>query len=335
MRGRGSLAKLAVRNLRPWLLPDWWDQNQVRAGAFWEMHSQRLRFGAVRRFGQLRPLCVHAAGARGTPIAQCLAQRVGGIWVIEQLVLCNDSSLGSDPSAWTDAMHAVLAHLGPGSYRYGHNWSLEPSREAELASLGGVTVGKVQPVTVHAIENANWQSDADWLAGISTNVKRNLKRARAAEVPVATRWCCGRTSLRNLSASIAMRDVTLRRLGSPTRQTTALIRRGLAWLIGPEGLRVGIASAGTCILAALVGYEVGANFYYSIGGSVPDNNGASWTLLVEAVTDWRRKHPAGRFVLGYLDETLEGVQREGLLRQRQSLRKSDFPTALIRFEYNP
>ena len=68
---------------------------------------------------------------------------------------------------------------------------------------------------------------------------------------------------------------------------------------------------------------------------MPDNNGASWTLLVEAVTDWRRKHPAGRFVLGYLDETLEGVQREGLLRQRQSLRKSDFPTALVGFDYRP
>jgi hypothetical protein len=166
-------------------------------------------------------------------------------------------------------------------------------------------------------------------------VKRNLKRAREAEPPVATRWSSGRSSLRNLPASIAMRGATMRRLGSPTRQTVALIQRSIAWLCGPEGLRVGIASAGTRRLAALVGYEVGANFYYAIGGSVPDNNGASWTLLVGAVTEWRRKHPAGRFVLGYLDEALEGVQREGLLRQRQSLRKSDFATALVRFEYHP
>jgi hypothetical protein len=321
---------LAVRTLRPWFLPPWWDANVARAGALWELQSQRIGWGAGRKLGGFNPLYVHAAGAPDVPLAQCLAKRTGPGLVIEQLILADDADV-----VWVDAMQAVLAHLGPGSYRYGHNWSLEPSRDEELRSLEGVVVELVRPITVHAVENGLWASDTEWLAGISTNVKRNLRRARDAEPPVVTRWRRGRSALLNLRGFVDMRGATMRRLGTPTNRIVEMVRRGLAWMAGPQGLVVGIASAGKQSLAAVAGYEVGPNFYYAMGGSLPDNNGASWTLMVEAILEWRRKYPAGRFVLGYLDETLEGVQRDGLLRQRQSVRKSDFPTALVDFVYRP
>ena len=321
---------LAVRQLHPWFLPHWWDANVSRAGAIWELQSQRIRMGAAYRPGQFRPLYVHPAGAPGTPLAQCLAKRSNGGWVIEQLILAQGGGFG-----WGEAMQAVLTHLGPGFYRYGHSWSLDCSREADLRALAGVTVGKVRPITVHVIENELWASDEAWLGDISTNVKRNLRRAREADPPVVTRWRSGRSALQSLRIFVQTRDATMRRLGSPTRQTIEMIRRGIVWLGGPTGLLVGIAVAGTRRLASIAGYEMGGNFYYVMGGSVPDNGGASWTLLVEAVMEWRRRHPAGRFVLGFLDESLDGVQREGLLRQRQSVRKSDFTTALVRFEYRP
>jgi len=330
IEGANKVAQLSVLALNPWFLPRWWDVNVQQAGAIWELESQRVRLGAARRFGQFKPLYVFRDGQPATPLAQCLAKWSGDGWVIERLIVLPEAG----GLRWGEAMAAVLAHLGPGSYRYGHNWSLEASREADLFGLGGVTAGKVQPITVHAVENGQWASDAEWLGAISTNVKRNLKRAREGEPPVVTRWRHGRSALRNLHACAQMRAATMRRLGTSGSLAAELLRRGAAWLAGPAGLLVGIASAGTRNLATVVGYQVGPNFYYLLGGSVPDNNGASWTLLVEAITMWRRQHPAGRFVLGYLDASLDGVAREGLLRQRNSVRKSDFATALVSFSYS-
>lgn len=50
---------------------------------------------------------------------------------------------------------------------------------------------------------------------------------------------------------------------------------------------------------------------------------------------WREKHPDGHFVMGYFDDTLPGYRREGLHRQRESLRKSDYTTRLISLDWRP
>ena len=98
---------------------------------------------------------------------------------------------------------------------------------------------------------------------------------------------------------------------------------------------VSIASAGGQDLAFIHGYDFGDLFYYFEGGSIDDSTGASWKLIVESVKALYARAPKGVYVMGYLDESAPAFAREGLMRRRNSMRKSDFPTATVTFDYTP
>lgn len=78
-------------------------------------------------------------------------------------------------------------------------------------------------------------------------------------------------------------------------------------------------------------HAFGPDTFYLTGGSSADSDGASWLMLVTLLKRQWDRDRNGRFVLGFVDLAQEGEGREGLLRQRNSLRKSDLDTSIVRF----
>ena len=66
-----------------------------------------------------------------------------------------------------------------------------------------------------------------------------------------------------------------------------------------------------------------------------DTDGGSWALQLAMLRRAYDRSPTGRFLLGYTDLPVADQSAEGLLRSRRSLRASDWPTSLVRFEWAP
>jgi hypothetical protein len=79
---------------------------------------------------------------------------------------------------------------GPGEYHYGSPWSPEQPRQNDLASIRGVTVVSTQAITVYAVKFAQWANWDAYLKNVSTNAKRNAKRAEKTYADLAISRRC-------------------------------------------------------------------------------------------------------------------------------------------------
>lgn len=239
-----------------------------------------------------------------------------------------------DEALRVEATAAVLRFLGPGRYSYGWTWSIEPPRETLLAGVPGVTIEQVRRLVFHAIEFVRWNGWPSYLSSISTNVRRNVKKARENFPDIAISERRGRGALSDMPALARMLAKTGERLGMGNFGPRILVRQIFAVLPRSDAAVSMLVRAGGKALAALFGYEFGDRFYYWQGGSIAENGGGSWTLLLHAVERWYARYPHGKFLMGFFDESLSSVRREGLLRQRSSLRASDLNTSIVHFRWD-
>lgn len=328
-----NMAAIKIKAVsKPWRqIGPQWCEFAVHHGGSWKFARSNLRLAALQGVGRR---FVHAFELQresdAKKIGQCVVVTEMGKHALgEGLLLVPEHE-----QDWAVALEAVMKVKGAGAYEYGWAWSLLPSRAEQIAALPGVTISKTRDIDVHAIDFKNWPDWKAYYAGISTNVKRNIKRSSASRPSMKITERTGYKAVADIQAFVRLRQDTFARIGTDPGTARMTASYALNMLLAPEHTVMFMARDAGVPLSGLLGYEFGDDFYYWHGGSSNDNDGASWAVLVRAVERWFDRHPNGRFIMGYIDPDLPGPGREGLLRQRQSLRKSDFKTSIIEYTYS-
>ncbi len=233
----------------------------------------------------------------------------------------------------SEALSALLAELGEGSYQYGSSWSVEPPREGAIAAIDGVRIRTVEPVVLQGIDFRRWPSFDDYLRQVSQNARRNAKRARMTVPPLRLRVRRrAATSLDSIALARLHYGVVRRKhLGrSFTRVLSGVLIRSLAMRRHAISATVAGESG---VLSAYFAVRFGPDTFYIRGGSRERNDGAGWYLLLEMIRDaYERSDGDGRFFMGVRhDDTASGWRN--LARSRQQCRVSEFPTSLVTFDY--
>lgn len=317
---------------------DEWNTAARRSGAGYVGEWHQARAWAYKRFPRMRLRMFEiftdspGPGARRSQcrVGQCAVavSRDGGTF-LDRLQL----EPGHE-SSWSEAMRAVLSNLGPGRYEYGWPESLEPPREGELGQMAGVAVTQVRPLTVHSIEFSAWPTWDAYFRAVSTNVRRNVKKAQTGFPDLTVEWRSGISGISQVRSLIRLRSQTYGRkglgFGAPAAVLSTVANLASA---GPASFTA-VARGGGRELAAVSGIRFGANTYYRDGGSVADNGGAAWHLLMAVIERAFCEHGQGRLVMGYLDPRIHDESVSGgLLRQRRSCRVIEVPTSTVTFTW--
>jgi Acetyltransferase (GNAT) domain len=309
-----------------------WENFAKAAGATWGAAPDQIRYTALARAGRLQVSPVEFFDDKSA-----MSHKLGQCCMVKNRSTTSFlAGLQLQPRvSWRNCMAAALRNSAPGTYVYDDRWSIAPSRAPELATIPGVTIKTVTEITVHAIDLAKFSSWDSYCKAISTNIKRNIKKAETCLPDLQLATWRGHSAVLKLATLLHLRKVTFERKGIAYNPLREAIRKFSSFTLAASNLVVSIASAGGKDLAFIYGYEFGDIFYYFEGGSIEDSSGASWKLLVESVKALYARAPKGIYVMGYLDEGAPAFAREGLIRQRNSMRKSDFPSAIITFYYAP
>ena len=326
-----ALSPMVARRRTVISLGQHWENFAKAARATWRAAPDQIRYAALARAARLQisPVEFFADNSGMDKLGQCcLVKSKADTSFLAGLQLQPGVS-------WRECMTALLRSSPPGTYVYDDRWSIAPSRAPELARIPGVTLKTVTDITVHAIDLASFPNWDCYHKEISTNIKRNIKKAEKTfpDLQIAT-WR-GRSAVLKLGTLLHLRKLTFERKGITYNPLREAVRKFSNFTLAASNLVVSIASAGGQDLAFICGYDFGDMFYYFEGGSIEDSSGASWKLLVESVKDLYGRAPKGFYVIGYLDEGAPAFAREGLMRQRTSMRKSDFPSAIVTFDYAP
>jgi hypothetical protein len=304
-----------------------WDEFAVRCGASyhssfagtrgtWLQNPFRSR---LRRFGLYRA----DTGDKVGQVAVVLDNR--NATIVDRLQL-----LPEQEELWRPAMAALLTKLGPGRYRYGSYWNLEPPREDELRSLENVRLEAVQPISVQAVDFARWPTWEDYFRQISNNARRNAVRAIRQRPALALSLRRGWATLLDLPVMtrLAVSVSDRKKLDNPPGSILLrLLVRGMAMR---HYAISAVARDADRALASFSGIEFGLNTYYLNGGSEADNAGAAWYLMLEMLRrSYRRSSGSGKFLMGPVLETMPGWGN--LARSREQCRAADFPTSVVTF----
>lgn len=278
---------------------------------------------------RLRMLEIHADGDGGPrKIGQCaFGERRGFRVFIDKLQI-----LPGFEGHWDTVMRAVLAHVGPGEYRYGWELNLEPPREDRLRRMPGVVVDKVRPLVVEVVDFSRWPSWDEYWRAVSKNSRRNAKKAQT-EIPdlsLVVRSSYG--ALTQIPALLQLRSRVSKDKGLNFRAW----KDGLSHIAGILSNRSyalsALAVGGGRPLAAFYGFEFGARTDYLNGGSEAENGGAAWFLMLSMLQRAYEKNPVGKFVMGYVDHALhDDAVGAGLLRSRRACRAVAVPTSVVTF----
>jgi hypothetical protein len=296
-----------------------------RGSAAWQFEFHRLH--------RLRRLELFLVGRdRTEKIGQCAV----GVGRRHSLFSDGLHLLPEHELRWSAAMAAVLRHLGPAAYIYGSEWSVEPPREAELRQLPGATVTGLQSFSVDVVDFSRWDSWEGYLRAVSSNARRNVKKAVQAYPALAVLDGVGPLSARRYAESVVLRRQLFQRKGV-ARSAVGMVVRSLARQLSLRRYsHAAYLVDGRRLLAYYSGIAFGRNHYYLEGAARPGEPGTSWYLLLEMI---RRAFDAtggqGKFVMGSDDGTQAGdKQWEGLRRSRQQCCATKFPTSVVRFTYD-
>jgi hypothetical protein len=237
---------------------------------------------------------------------------------------------------WTGAMTALLDHLGPGHYRYGSTHSLDRSREEDLKQIAAVTIESVRPLVVEAVDFSRWPTWDDYWQAISSNSRRNARRAEALipDLSIAIRQ--GVKAALDIPALLSLRVAMYRRKGLAFEPWRAGLS-DIGMILGcPQYVLTAVVSGRNRALAAISAVEFGPHVYYANGGSRPDNGGAAWYLTLSMLRRTYERNPrTAKFIMGYVDYATHDEQvGGGLLRFRRSCRVSEYPTSVVGFAYD-
>ena len=182
----------------------------------------------------------------------------------------------------------------------------------------------------------NWNSWDDYYQSLNTNSKRNYKRA-IEEIDglniVTKRGLAALTELLFLAKCRQNINVSKGLAHSVLRFAVGFAAKSA--LLGDRQF-VSVVRSGAMRLAAISGIEFGERLIYLEGGRSVDRRGAQWYLIIETMKEFRQRHPAGVFEMGYVDYALhDEAIGDGLLRFRAACRVTDVDTSVVTFEFNP
>ncbi len=274
-------------------------------------------------------------GARERKIGQAtiVGPRRGERHIVDGIKLLPDRA-----ALWPEAVLALLRLLGPGRWRYGSTWSGEPPRADALAALPGVAVRTVRRSSIYEIDFTRWPDWDDYIRGLNSNVRRNLRKGAALpdlRVEVGTGW----RAARKVFLLDAMRRATLRRKGvadhpSLRRWPRSAIRFLLRVAALGDGVTVAVARTGGKARAVFSGVEFGSSTFYLDGGSAGVNDGVSWHLLAAMIERSYRRNPRGCFVMGHEeDANRTGTGWDNLVRSRLQCQAERVPSDEVCFDY--
>jgi hypothetical protein len=313
--------------------PASWDDFAIQCGCSYRcsFHAARLNdswFGwRVRRL----EIFFHW-GFVQSKVGQCTILAGRSLTIIgDQLQL-----LPSAQPFWRESMDAVLAALGPGRYIYGSEWCTERPRGDDIAGLKSVTVMSIRRAYLEAIEFDRWTCWGDYWKSISSNARRNFKKAEGAPGLRIERFV-GLKMLAALPSMISLRRLALNR----KLESGYKISRSLKTLLRTLMLRNKIEVVACVIDQEKVSFsscvQFGSSLFYLEGGSKPGVKGAGWYVLLSTIRRaFERTAGAGLFVMGPVDQaTLENPDWHGLARSRQQCRVTQRPIETIIFDYAP
>jgi hypothetical protein len=287
----------------------------------------RLRDPLSRR---LRAYRVRLSGG-GPVIGQCVVgiSRGRNGQFLDRLQLQDEHA-----HLWGSAMAAILADLGTGGFTYGWVLNVEPSREADLASLADVRIEKVRPITVQAVEFVRWPSWDRYFSAVSENSRRNAKAALKNVPDMKVTTLRGRRALTAVPLLVRLRASLSdrKKLSLPIARLFASYTFTLFY--SARYMLVTYVTGGRRPLYCYYGAEYGQETYYLEGASVSDNRGAAWHVLLGELQRAYQRTPQGRFIMGFIDPaTHDDAVGGGLLRSRDACRVTNFPTAIVDFVY--
>ena len=236
---------------------------------------------------------------------------------------------------WADGLSAVVAHVGPGDYVYGSEWSLEPPRQFTLDLLAGVTVGHVRPACLQVIDFARWDTWESYATAVSANVRRNVRRAAEDVAGLAVVDGVGPKTGRLYLNALALRRAMFRRKGV-ARPIIPSAARSVGRLLSMRThTRVSYLLRGGRLASYYVGIHYGGTFCYLEGASAADAGGAGWYLLMATIRRaYEQSGGRGRFVMGSDNDPGPGDDAwEGLRRSRRQCRAEAVPTSVVEFTY--
>jgi hypothetical protein len=312
-----------------------WNAAAARSGASWRMALQNLRITGAKLMmsGRLKLFEFHEmrSGA-AVRIGQCaVIQRANAFEFCDRLQLAPEHC-----DKWSAAMEAVLRRLGPGAYKYGWEWNLEPAREDAFARISGVKVISVRPITVQGVEFSRWPSWEVYWRQVSNNSRRDFARADKTYPDLRIVVRRGFSALRGCFALVRARAAMYRRKGLEFDSVRALTSCMAGVIFSPGSSVLAFAASGDRILSILHGFEFGETTYYVAGASGQGVNGAGWRLQLSMIKAAYDRHPDGKFLLGYVDYALHDEAIGGdLLRSRRAVRATDWPTSEVCFAYAP
>jgi hypothetical protein len=236
---------------------------------------------------------------------------------------------------WSDCMRAVLDHLGPGLYQYGSEWTIAPCRAQAAASLAGIVELRSRLVDVQAIDFSRWDDFETYYKSVSTNARRNVKKAEKAYDKLGFREQTGRAVFRGLLPLQILRHRLFARKGVRSSLAALLVRSTIRTLATFRyNVLVGLTH-GPHTLARYLGINFGRNYFYMEAAAEPEHPYAASYLLHEMISrSYTESNGRGHFVMGPDDHQQRGTPAwDGLVRSRQQWNVSAFPTSVLTFHY--
>ena len=272
-----------------------------------------------------------AAYLEGAKVAQCAVafRRFGKTREIGRFV-DGMQLLPEYAALWGQIMQGMLRILGPGRYYYGTEWSIEEDRTNDLTALHGITIQTVFPYVIHGVDFSRWPSWEAYRQAISNNARRNAAKALKSDPKVEILIDYGSRTILDTIPFMRMRSRMRHRKGldfNVLEQAMRYVTRML--LMRKHGYTARVVHLGK-VVSYFCGIDFGRHTFYTYGASAPEKNGASWLLILDMLQrSWK---PGGKFLMGQA-ETDAG--RDNLFLFRQHCRVSDFPSAIVRFTYEP
>lgn len=310
--------------------PDRWDAYALRCGASMRSAHAHLKRLGLKHLGRAKPhLCELRLGDT----------RIGHFTLISKgsnhSFYDGVNLLPEHRHRWRDAMAAALAEAGPGSFEYGWQWSPEPGREDDIAAIPGASLIAARQILIQGVDFSNWPTWDAFYKDISENIRRNAKKAEKLHPDLKVSVIQGLPALRRARDLVAMRQAMYRRKNLPFNPLRILAGYVLSFVSCPAQAMIAVAEGGGRILAIQNNVEFGDVHYYLDGAAASDTDGGAWALQLAMLKRAYERSPKGRFLLGYTDLPVADQSAEGLLRSRRSLRASDWPTSLVRFQWAP
>jgi hypothetical protein len=267
-------------------------------------------------------------GGQTIKIAQAAIRKTGNTFFFEDKL----QILPGHEVDWCAIMTVLIGKIGPGDYCYGSLLNLEPSRHSDIATLPGVVINNCREIVVQYVDFAKWDSWEAYHSAISTNSKRNAKRAQTENAGIGFREARGLATLKGMGYLLKSRE----EMYSSKVIQFEKVRAALSYLgriigSGDQAFSAFI-TANSGYLASMSGVVFDNKTYYLDGGRRMAPRGASWFLMIEMLRTCYQRCAKGKFIMGYVDYALHDDNiGGGLLRSRQSCRTTDQPTSVVTF----